>query len=62
MLLELISFGFKTNNLPDTNYLIDVRFLNNPFYIDELRDLTGLDKKVINFFNSFFGDKLKPYH
>ena len=50
MILELISFGFKTNDIPDTNYLIDVRFLNNPFYIDELRDLTGLDTEVISFF------------
>ena len=50
MLVELISFGFKTNNIPNTNYLIDVRFLNNPFYIDKLRELTGLDKEVINFF------------
>ena len=50
MLLELISFGFKTNSIPDTNHLIDVRFLNNPFYIDNLRDLTGLDTDVIRFF------------
>ena len=50
MILELISFGFKTNNSPNTNYLIDVRFLNNPFYVDELRELTGLDREVINFF------------
>ena len=49
MLIELISFGFKTNSIPETNYLIDVRFLNNPFYVDKLRDLTGLDKEVINF-------------
>ena len=50
MLLELISFGFKTNSIPNTNHLIDVRFLNNPFYIDNLRDLTGLDTEVIRFF------------
>ena len=50
MKTELISFGFKTNSIPGTNHLIDVRFLNNPFYIDELRELTGLDKEVINFF------------
>ena len=49
MILELISFGFKLKNTPESNYLIDVRFLNNPFYVDELRDLTGLDKEVINF-------------
>ena len=50
MIIELISFGFKTNNIPDTNHLIDVRFLNNPYYIDELKNLTGLDKEVIDFF------------
>ncbi len=50
MIVELISFGFKTNTIPDTNHLVDVRFLNNPYYIDELRSLTGLDNEVINFF------------
>ena len=50
MIVELISFGFKNNNPPIANYLIDVRFLNNPFYVDELRELTGLDSKVIDFF------------
>ena len=50
MIIDLISFSFKKNNLPEANYLIDVRFLNNPFYIDELRSLTGLDKEVIEFF------------
>ena len=50
MILELISFGFKKNNPPIANYLIDVRFLNNPFYVDALRELTGLDKDVIDFF------------
>ena len=50
MIVELISFSYNRNNIPNANYLIDVRFLNNPFYIDELRGLTGLDKEVINFF------------
>ena len=50
MIIDLISFGFKYNNTPDTNYLIDVRFLNNPYYIKELKELTGLDKEVIEFF------------
>lgn len=50
MIIELISFGFKTNSIPDTNYLIDVRFINNPYYVDELKNLTGLDKEVIDFF------------
>ena len=52
MIVDIISFGFKTNSIPDTNYLIDVRFLKNPFYIDKLRDLTGLDSEVIKFFEN----------
>ena len=55
MILELISFGFSRNNLPEVNYLFDVRFLNNPFYVDKLRPLTGLDNEVIDFFEN---DKL----
>lgn len=50
MIVDLISFSFKNNEMPNANYLFDVRFLNNPFYVDELRTLTGLDNDVINFF------------
>ena len=52
IIIELISFSFKSQSLPEANYIFDVRFLSNPFYIDELRDLTGLDKEVINFFEN----------
>ena len=50
--IELISFSFKSKNIPEANYIFDVRFLNNPFYVDELRELTGLDKEVITFFEN----------
>ena len=50
MIIDLISFSFKKNVLPNANYLFDVRFLNNPFYVDELRTLTGLDSEVIKYF------------
>ena len=50
MIVDLISFSFKKNKPPSANYLFDVRFLNNPFYVDELRELTGLDKKVTEYF------------
>lgn len=52
MLVDLISFSFQTKELPRANYVIDVRFLNNPFYVDELRSLTGLDNEVIKFFEN----------
>jgi len=47
--IELVSFGFK-NGLPiDADIVMDVRFLPNPYYDDELRDLRGTDKPVYDF-------------
>jgi UPF0042 nucleotide-binding protein len=47
--VELISFGFK-NGLPiDADIVMDVRFLPNPYYDEELRDLRGTDKAVYDF-------------
>ena len=57
MIVDLISFAFSKNNTPDANYLIDVRFLNNPFYVEGLRSQTGLDSDVINFFVTDAGTK-----
>jgi UPF0042 nucleotide-binding protein len=44
--VEIISFGYKTGSPPTANMMFDVRFLQNPFWIDELRDRTGLEKPV----------------
>lgn len=52
MIVDLISFAFSKNKQPTANYIIDVRFLNNPFYVNELRSLTGLDNQVIEFFKN----------
>lgn len=47
--VELVSFGFK-NGLPiDADIAMDVRFLPNPFYDEELRDLRGTDQPVYDF-------------
>lgn len=48
--LNIISFGFKEGIPSIADYLIDVRYLPNPFYFPEMYQLTGLDEKVINFF------------
>lgn len=40
------SFGFKHGTDTEADLLIDVRCLPNPFYIEELREKTGLDKEV----------------
>jgi RNase adapter protein RapZ len=42
----LVSFGYKYGLPLDADTVLDVRFLPNPFWIEELRDLTGLDAEV----------------
>lgn len=47
--LNFISFGFKHGMPIDADVVFDVRFLPNPFYIDELKPKTGLDKEVYEY-------------
>lgn len=47
--VEVISFGFKYGIPIDCDLVMDVRFLPNPHYIDELRPLTGLDQPVYDY-------------
>ena len=58
------SFGFKYGIPADADLVFDVRFLPNPFYIDELKTKTGLDKEVRDYVCQFtetgeFLDKLE---
>ncbi|MBU5428809.1 RNase adapter RapZ [Kineothrix sp. MSJ-39] len=63
LMITIMSFGFK-NGIPlDADLVFDVRFLPNPFYIDELKKKTGNDKEVYDYVMSFaeaglFLDKL----
>jgi UPF0042 nucleotide-binding protein len=41
-----VSFGFKYGIPVDADFVADVRFLPNPFWDPQLRDLTGLDAAV----------------
>jgi len=45
----ILSFGFKFGIPVDADFVFDVRFLANPFWEDDLKKLTGLDKKVQDF-------------
>jgi UPF0042 nucleotide-binding protein len=45
------SFGFKYGPARDPDLMFDVRFLPNPHYEPELRQLTGLDERVVEFVN-----------
>ena len=48
-IITVLSFGFKYGIPSDADLVFDVRFLPNPFYIPDLRNLTGLDSKVADY-------------
>jgi UPF0042 nucleotide-binding protein len=50
--LTLQTFGFKNGPPRDADLTLDVRFLPNPYYVDELRPLTGLDEPVREYVES----------
>lgn len=47
--VHVLSFGFKHGLPPDVDLVFDVRFISNPYYVTELRPLSGLDAPVRNF-------------
>lgn len=49
LFVTVLSFGFKYGIPVDADLVFDVRFLPNPFYVDELKPLTGNDKPVQDF-------------
>ena len=49
IITHIESFGFKYGMPIDADLVFDVRFLPNPFYIEELRNFTGNDKCVSDF-------------
>lgn len=53
MTVSVTSFGFKYGLPLDADLVFDVRFMPNPFYIEELRPQTGLDQAVSNYVFSF---------
>jgi RNase adapter protein RapZ len=50
--LTILTFGFKNGPPSDADLTLDVRFLPNPHYVDELRPLTGLDEPVRQYVES----------
>lgn len=63
LMINIVSFGFKNGIISDADLVFDVRFLPNPFYIDELKQKTGNDHEVQDYVMSFdeahiFMDKL----
>lgn len=63
LMVTVMSFGFKYGIPSDADLVFDVRFLPNPFYIDELKHKTGNDREVQDYVMNFeeshvFLDKL----
>ena len=64
LIISIMSFGFKHGIPADADLVFDVRLLPNPFYIDELKYMTGNDKGVQEYVMGFpeagqFMDKLE---
>jgi UPF0042 nucleotide-binding protein len=46
MTINLVSFGYRYGIPYNADIVLDVRFLPNPYFIEELKNLSGNDKKV----------------
>ncbi len=53
LMVNIVSFGFKNGIPQDADLVFDVRFLPNPFYVENLKHLTGLDKEVQDYVMGF---------
>ena len=51
--INVMSFGFKNGSVAEADLIFDVRCFPNPFYIAELKTLTGLDAPVREYVMSF---------
>lgn len=49
LMVNIMSFGFKHGVPSDVDLVFDVRFLPNPYYVDELKHKTGNDTEVQDF-------------
>lgn len=53
MMIQVMSFGFKYGSTTEADLIFDVRCLPNPFYIKELKKLTGCDTSVRDYVMGF---------
>lgn len=64
LFITVLSFGFKYGIPQDADLVFDVRFLPNPYYVEELREKTGNEKEIQDYVMGFepshvFVDKLE---
>ena len=53
LVVNVMSFGYKYGIPLEADLVFDVRFLPNPFYVEKLRESTGLDRPVSDFVFSY---------
>ena len=53
MNLHIVSFGFKHGIPTDADFMLDVRCLPNPYWLESLRGLSGLDQPVVDYVFGF---------
>ncbi|MPM17832.1 Nucleotide-binding protein YvcJ [bioreactor metagenome] len=58
LIIKICSFGYKYGIPMDSDLVFDVRFLPNPYYIQELKELTGNDDTVASYVMSFEESKI----
>lgn len=58
--LTIITFGFKNGPPRDADLMLDVRFLPNPHYREDLRPLTGRDSRVVEYVEA--GDIAREFY
>ena len=49
IMIQLLSFGYKYGIPTESDIIFDVRFITNPYFIDEYKNTTGLNKKTYEF-------------
>jgi UPF0042 nucleotide-binding protein len=49
LLVNILSFGFKHGYPYDADMVFDVRFLQNPYFVEELKEMNGLDDEIVRF-------------
>ncbi|MEB3012383.1 MULTISPECIES: RNase adapter RapZ [unclassified Parvimonas] len=58
LVINIESFGFKNGILVEADLVFDVRFLPNPYYIEELKELNGKDDEIQDYVMGFGDSKI----
>jgi hypothetical protein len=46
LLVDVVAFGYKNGLPPEADWVVDCRFLDNPYWVEELKPLDGRDERV----------------